>query len=386
MATGNAAYGNGTGFEEASRSWRPLFQGGRYGKPISFDVEAFKSAHPNSVHLLPEGEVSGGAPWTCEAKAWSSWSARASREATKAAAEGGEVGSSAPAQKSNAEAEWWKAVKRDPVVQEVVGKRLRAAKSPKDLTEEDKAALGTRVQRPRMNDAIDLPREAQPEGINVGEYRANRPPMFDFSECATCVLGASWHVPETWEGGKPRLVCANKKAWLDKRSVGMQAWVEWKGRQVEIDEAHDREAISRLMMAQIGPEDALALVVSMRSFLREPKRMEPLGVHSGVDWAERTRYHYWPVGAVRFAEIAHLELPALDANYRHQDKWDEAVGEWLKAPSECTDWVNVLAALLVWQARLVWGIGADIWGDVAIATSVHASPPREKELANVGTD
>ena len=367
LAMGRAAYNIVGGFDEASRNWRPLFEGDGGGRAISFDVDAFKIQHQDHIHVLPD-ETGGsrGRAWTCDAKAWASWSARATREATKAEAADGKPTRGKSPGKSNAEADWWKAVKRDPMVGEVVGKRLRAAKSPRDLTEEDLARLGTRLERPR-GDPTRLPQEAQPEGVTLKDRdRGARPPLFNFGQCATCVGGASWYVPKAYEGGPPQLVCTNRQAWLDKRSVGMQAWVEWKNGQIETDDAHDRKAIVRLM-TRVDQQDAKALVVSMWDFLKDGNRLLPLGMWSGVDWSERERYSYWPAGAKRFGDMAHLELPD-NGGYAHKGKWEREAWEWMTTSPDGTDWSMALASLQVWKARIAWGMGADIWGAVGIPT------------------
>ena len=371
IATGQAAYGYGVGFDEASRSWRPLFSEGRGKRDISFDVDAFKIAHPNHIHVLPKGELTGGAAWTCDAKDWASWSTKATRDANKAAGSGAPA-SQSTGKKSSADAEWWKAVKRDPIVINAVGKRLRATKSPSDLTEEERAGLGTRVQQPG-GDLIRLPQEAQPDGINLGDNnRAPRPPLFNFGECATCVWGASWYVPPGWESRqRPQLVCTNQQAWLDRRSVGMQAWVQWKDMQIMKDGAHDRKAIRRLM-TRVDQDDARGLVRSMWEFISNPEPVKPLGIDAGIDWSERTRHHYWPAGATWFAEMSHLELPdAAVSNVKHQ--WVGAAEEWLRTSPDDIDWSIALACLLVWQARGSWGIGRDIWGTVGIPTVAQAA-------------
>ena len=84
LALGRPTYGHAQGIYENDRQWRPLCkpEESGTGRTASFDVAAFKSKFPQSVHVpCPWGEESGGAEWTCEVKAWSSWSSRATREA-----------------------------------------------------------------------------------------------------------------------------------------------------------------------------------------------------------------------------------------------------------------------------------------------------------------
>ena len=355
------------GYEEASKTWRPLYTSDKSGgRTVSFDVAAFKKEFADQVHVLPEGDESGGAEWTCAAKAWGSWSSQASREATQAAKAGGAApaGKGDSEEKSNAPREWWEAVKRDPVVMEVVGERLRAMKSAQDLTAEDRAALGSRVEAASWNNLILLPQEAQPEGVKIDFDRANKPPMFDFSRCATCIDGASWLVTH----GGPQLSCMNRQAYLDKQSVGMQAWCAWKDAQVEVDRESDLHAIGRL--SHLDPRDAEGLVSALWMFLREAEPVKPLSSYQGFGWDERNRHNYWPAGAENFAALTGLELPDLTGSHQGTTKWAKAAQAFLTNPPEGLDWPLALACVLVWQARVCLGLGEDIWATVAAATVV----------------
>ena len=161
LALGRPAYGVSQGMYDAFRTWRPLYgpDRGQGGRPISFDVAAFKDQYADQVHILPLGDESGGGEWTCEVKEWASWSSKATRQATKAATDAGTppAGKDGQNGRLQASAEWWRAVKKDPLVQAVVGKRLRAMKSVKDLAPDDIAALGSRVELHNWNNIIQLP-------------------------------------------------------------------------------------------------------------------------------------------------------------------------------------------------------------------------------------
>ena len=86
LTYGRAIRGYQTGHHEQERKWRPLFdrEDGDGGRDISFNVKDFEWEFTDDIHYLPEGEDSGGLPWTCQVKEWSKWSARATREQTKA--------------------------------------------------------------------------------------------------------------------------------------------------------------------------------------------------------------------------------------------------------------------------------------------------------------
>ena len=368
LASGHAAYGYGSGFDNASKTWRPLHNGEGNARSCRFDTDAFKIAYPNHIHVLPEGEESGGREWTCDAKSWASWSTRATREANQVAAEGGTaaVNDSKAGPKPQGAEGWWKAVKKDPVVIGVVGKRLRAMKSVKELTEEELLALGTRVEPPGPGNFTQLPQHAQPDGVPpVQNNGAKQPPMFDFSECATCVTGAGWQAPPSWQGGTARLVCTNQQAWMDRRSVGMQKWVDMAERQKELDAAYDLEAIKLLTQSHdrtLERRYSSALVFSMTGFINDAEQVSPLS-WGETGWEERTRYNYWPAGAVQFAALTGLTLPDV-GDWASERKWQEQSENWLRTAPADADWSRALACLQVWQARCVMGMGKDIWGDV----------------------
>ena len=111
---------------------------------------------------------------------------------------------------------------------------LRKLKSDKDvesLPDEIREALGTRILKIgyRYDAGVNaLPTAAQPIIEGQEQYGGgDNPPMFDFSECATCTVGALWE--ETYNGsGVMQLFCGNKKAYMDKQSVGIEKFLAWR--------------------------------------------------------------------------------------------------------------------------------------------------------------
>ena len=369
LTRGRPAYGYAQGMYEADRKWRPLCGPGEGGhtRTVSFDVAAFKKQYPHSVHVIPVGDESGGAEWTCETKAWATCSSRASREATMAAKASGQP---TPAQQresggpANLADQWWKVVKRDPLVKEVVGGRLRAMKSAAELTDEDRKALGSRVEFPNTNNAIELPQVAQPKEVELRYDRGMTPPLFDFSRCANCTKGAAW-VPADYHSPTGRLVCVDRQAWEDKKSVGMQQWTDLKDVQVEKDRVADQEAVGRL--SKLSPWDSRALFYSMFEWLQEGCRVRPL--MDVKDWSERTRHDYWPAGAEMFASLTGLTLPEPAGwDYNRKSAWETALERWLQKAPDDFDWSLALGCVLAWRARVAQGLGTDIWGGVAAAT------------------
>ena len=175
------------------------------------------------------------------------------------------------------------------------------------------------------NNVIALPMAAQPEGVKVNDYsRASNPPLFDFSQCATCVLGAAWGIPHG--GANPVLMCNNQQAWLDKASVGMQTWVDAKDEQMERDRSEDAEATGRLARADAG--DAKALIYSLWGVVQQPEVVKPLSRSQVPTFEERTRHNYWPAGAERFAALTGLNLPepAISRNLADQGQMGNSRG------------------------------------------------------------
>jgi len=367
VVQGRHAYTWVASSDEIAKGWRPLFDrdAGEGGRSISFDIAAFTEEHKSHVHLLPNGAESGGLQWTCAAREWGRWSSRASRELNQGVATAeGQEGEKAKPVGTGANASWWMAVKKDPVVREVAGKRLKSIKSPADFTPEEKAALGTRIERPNYNNAYNLPQVAQPKEVKISGYdNAPTPPGFDFSQCAFCTTGASWYVD--WDK-RARLVCANREAWQEKEKAGVESWIAWRDEQMRADQETDDVAI--VALARLDSDQARCaarLIVD----LMELQAVVPQGVPH-----QYRKYAYWPAGAVRFASLTGLELPpAEEADaYRCRERWGNDVAQWVAAePSEPVDWPLVEASLLVWVARVQGGTGADVWGSEIMTVSAE---------------
>ena len=377
LAQGRPAYGDVKGIYENDRKWRPLEKG--TNRHVSFDVAEFKKAHPHCVHVLPEGDESGGMEWTCEVKEWAKWSTRATREANKAAESpsaggtgGGTFADSGRAPQRNPyevqrDEEFVKLLKKDPMVKEQLGKRLRAVKYLSDFTDEDREALGTRIKRVNENNSIRLPLVAQPEATRPKqEYHADEPPMFDFSQCATCIQGAGW-INYSYSGHGPILACTNRQLYDEKKQVGMALWTAWKERQIDLDYHADLAAINRL--AVLRPGDARGIFSGLVSFAAQAKAIEPLDRRSsGVDYDERKAHDYYPAGAWEFADMAFLALPASPSSMKDVETWRRGFNDWLENIPEDFDWPKAAACLQVWFSRHVLGLGADLWPTVSVDT------------------
>ena len=377
LAQGRPAYGDVKGIYENDRKWRPLEKGTI--RHVSFDVTEFKKAHPHCIHVLPEGEESGGMEWTCEVKEWAKWSTRATREANKAAesgsaggAGGGTFADSGRAPQRNPyevqrDEEFVKLLKKDPMVKEQLGKRLRSVQSLSDFTDEDREALGTRIKRVNENNAIRLPLVAQPEATRPKqEYYADQPPMFDFSQCASCIQGAGW-IDYSYSGHGPVLACTNRQLYEEKKAVGMAMWTNWKQQQADLDYHADLAAIDRLAILQ--PGDARGIFNGLVFFAAQAKAIEPLDRRvSAIDYDERKTLDYYPAGAREFAALAMLTLPASPSSMKDCETWRLGFNDWLDKIPEDFDWPRAAACLQVWFSRHVLGIGADLWPTVSVDT------------------
>ena len=367
------------------RLWRRLD-----GSPLpSFDVEAFKAEHSADVHLLPSAsDGDKGEAWTCNVREWRRRSAAATRERNKAL---GATQKEQDRQRSVTEedtSDWLAAIKRDPVVQAVLGaKRTGEITNPQVQLEPDKReALGTRIRRPAWpnyydipDDAVALPLVAHPKGFKPPRRKigpqGQHPPMFDFSQCATCVDGAGW--AETSYTSGMQLVCYNKKAWNDKKSVGIQAFIKWRDDMVAKETERDDARASAIANAM--PADTASLLVRTDdAFLQQ---------HPSVTaWRDKesspaawTKFNYHPEVARQLAEMIGAELPSIDETlWNSSQRWRETVQEWLNAPPEDFDWPRAAGLLLAWKARVAYGLGGqipEVTDEIATHVNGHVPEP-----------
>ena len=356
-----------TGHHEQDRNWRPLFQreDGDGGRAISFNLDDFERGFADYIHILPEGAASGGQPWTCQVKEWSRWSARATREQTKAEAE---VSASAAGANGKAPAKaepkpkgsrWLQAVKKDPVVQERLGpKELRKFKTADDLSAEDREALGTRVVQPKGSgyytpDVFPLPRP----GVDVQAVPQAFPPFFDFSECATCTVGAAWG--EQYSGGEITFLCTNKQLYMDKQSQGIEKFLVWRDQRAARDQQEDL-ALAEDLAADLAEGLAQIITMSNLDYAGRAEYLQAWG--DGHEWA---KYDVVPAAAEQFAQMVGARMPTQD--YYEQKLWAAHLEQFFAAPPEDFNWLQAAAFLLVWKARIWAGLGVELKG-VAQAT------------------
>ena len=194
--------------EGNEEDWRPLgprpkyINAGGY-REASFDVEAFTVERPRTLHTIPsdmlgDGNYAGSRVWTCDVKTWRSWQTRATREANKEEAAAGGPSAATPAKGVSLEKQFEKVLASDSVWKKIAVSRETSG-PVRPVTEEEKTALGTRVE------LRDVP------SYNAGFYKKlNRgnpdyvhdwdrdsggfvPPWFpDLKECQKCTIGAAY--------------------------------------------------------------------------------------------------------------------------------------------------------------------------------------------------
>ena len=365
-----------TGHEGMDKHWRPLFDGNHpkvsgsrsTSRTISFDLKAFEDEFFDYTHILPEGEESGGLPWTCQAKEWSKWSARATREATKAEAaaaasspQNGKAktlpGGATPKPKGS---KWLRAVKADPYVKaRLTPQELRRFKTADDLPPEVREALGTRVQQHETSwmGVLVLPAAAYPKGHKGRgvDQGGQNPPFFDFSECATCTTGAGWG--KRYTGAEDvAYICTNKKAFMEKQSVGIEKFLFWRDELV----TQHREEDLRFGLALAERLDVATAKIITMSHLDFAGTAERIAVWD-PDSNEWRKYDVPAAGAEQFAAMVGEDLPP-DDHYR-RGIWERHLEEFFGTVPDDFDWCQAAAWLLVWKARVWAGLGVPLTVD-----------------------
>ena len=368
----------GTGHDNQDKNWRPLFdkEDDYAGRPIPFDVKDFTKEYPDDIHYLPDGKDFGGLPWTCQVKAWSSWSARATRERTKAEAEvkttntknNGAAAATQPKPAPKPQgSKWLQAVKQDPLVSaRLDAATLRKLKTDDDLEglpQEDREVLGTRILKvPNRHDGNvnALPTAAQPYQEDAP---GDEPPMFDFADCGTCTIGASW--AETYHGsGMLQLVCTNRKEYMDKQSVGIEKFLAWR----DATEARAREEdlkVGMKLASVLSPGLAKIVMLSLVGVAREAKYMQ---TWRDDNWQ---KYNVPPAAAEQFAAMVGRDLPSQGSYERIQ--WGKYLEEFADDTPPDFDWPAAAAWLVMWQARLNAGFEGELTA-MAMATQEKEEP------------
>ena len=342
---------------DTSRLWRPLAAPEAWSMDThspSFDTGAFRQDHPGDVHAIPAGETSSkGEPWTCNVREWRRRQSATTRAANEAKRKDGAV---AVEKKPGPSERWLDAVKRDPVVQSIIGsERTESIGKLDDLTEDEREKLGSRITRPDWKGSIPpgavhgLPARVGPEWLD--QVRAEEPPMFDFSECAGCTIGAGWAQIEY--GADPQLVCFDDRAWQQKRAAGIEAFTRWRERTLRSESGADLQSAAQIA-ARMPAGFARAMVLAEGLWLRRHEAVRPYS-------SAYRKFDYYPATAVEFARMIGTALPPIhSASWSDSAAWTAAVRALIDSPPEEPEWRRAAGLLLVWKARVSHGLGGEI--------------------------
>ena len=380
-------YSRRPGDQDTSKLWRSL-------ENVTFDVDAFIEDLPSDVHILPDGDTSGGARWTCNVQEWRRRQSAATRERNKldgttqeerARTERARMYGRDPDSPDRA---WLAAVKRDPAVKALLGaEATKKLKTFDKLTAEQKTALGTRVQKPTWQggsqtpkNVVALPAAAYPEGAEPKRNPdAPVPPFFDFSECARCVDGAAW-ATIGW-GGSVQFICTNQQAYNDKKSVGVSAFVEWRAARIAEADAEDIKAAEALA-ATLTSHQGEIIIRAMAGFLYGRDAYVEAWPRSGR-YNEReahNKYDYYPETARAFAGGIGRELLKMHgATWEEQEEWKQFLHDFYLTPPDGFPWGRAAAYLTVWQARVVRGLGASLTPATAAEPALGTAVAEEEK-------
>jgi ParB/RepB/Spo0J family partition protein len=282
------------------KDWRPLgpkpaHTTGGANQEANFDVAAFRGEYPDTLHTIPavsKTEIvninemlfcDGSRLWTCNARDWSRWKGRATREANKAAETTG-TGGGAATKKNDKASQLGELLAKDPVFKLIAGER--ETKGPnRPVTAEEQELLGTRATLQEVDGHGGRSfwkrlKVADPDGnpIEWNGYGRLLPPFFSaLKDCQSCTAGAAYakQVGYNSRDNKTFLACFNQACYNEKSNAGADEFrVRLEERKKELF-SEDREA-AQLLNRQLetlepGVLHALAAVLVAQS--------ETLGLH-----------------------------------------------------------------------------------------------------------
>ena len=284
------------------KDWRPLgaptsSSTGGGTKVAGFDTDAFKVEFPKSLHTIPATtatNVWGGQDpaweksrvWTCEAREWSRWQSRATREANRAAeADAGDgvsrenSGRSAP--KPNKNQDFERTLGKDPVFLKIKkGRQTEKGKQGpnRPVSEEEKEALGTRAELRNLDPYGDKEfwrhlENDVPENVRGwGSHRAGSkvPPFFNLAECRGCTAGraygkvhGNYHYSTGRDGILP--VCLNRQCYDAKLSRDTAAHQDEVEAQLVAQNREDDQLVRTIMagLTTLSATDLRTVAVSL---------------------------------------------------------------------------------------------------------------------------
>ena len=254
-------------------------------RETTFDVEAFSTDRPDTLHTIPAGDKSR--VWTCDVREWRRRQTQASREANKQAEVSGTKtnagGSSAP----SSDKQFEQALARDPVWKAVVARREKKGPN-RPVTDEEKAALGTRAELKSVDPYGDafwkVLESARPEDVHDWERDRSGgrvPPFFNLADCRSCVAGAAYAKRKyDHTGDGVRLVCTNRSCYDRKLSIDTPTHREKVEAELRVTDGQDAEMIKVIMgrLALLTRKDLRTLASSLIAAQPELELTHAMGV------------------------------------------------------------------------------------------------------------
>ena len=215
--------------------------------------------------------------------------------------------------------------------------------------------MGTRVEQGKTDGYRDdvFPLPAADARFDPHDY----PPMFDFSECQTCTVGAAYG--ERYHGSGVALFCTNKQLYTDKMSRGIEKFLAWRDARSSRDRSEDLGLVEA-MAADLSVGMAEIITMSNLEFAAQGRYVLAWG--DGHKWQ---RYNLVPAAAELFGALVGAPIPDLD--YFERERFTEHLETFFGAPPESFDWRQSAACLLVWRARVWAGLGVELATPVAVA-------------------
>lgn len=192
-------------------------------REATFDTEAFAADYPDKLHTVPNGDKSR--VWTCEVDEWRRRQTRATREANEAAKVSGTNPRPAASAAPSRDKQFERALAQDPVFQAIKKGRAKAGAN-RPLTDEERAALGTRAELQDVDYGSGFWKIlAKGDPAHISSWRRQDggavPPYFPLEECANCVAGAAYAKSRrSYILDEVTLVCLNRQCYQDKCGAG----------------------------------------------------------------------------------------------------------------------------------------------------------------------
>ena len=269
---------------ESRFSWYTYYAAGK-NAPI-FDVEAFRTEHPKSVHKLPKRGDSGNYLWTCAGKEWKAAQAQAKEEQ--------KIEEPPDSRRET----WADAMAKDQVAQKL-GLEREKFSTENTLTEDELEALGTRAM---------FVKSQGPSRQIAGTGHRSPPEFFNKNQCfSSCTEGAVY-AEDYYNSSKYVLKCGNATCYQTKWQEGLDKFKVKESKRAEQTDAVRRKLADQVRpILESKPDVTRALLFILTQKVVDGRPTRPLGYSQG---GNETAYH--SPAAIRLATA--LGLPEDDVN------------------------------------------------------------------------